>query len=348
MSRTVATAPSNCFVYLPDLRVPPAQGAAGITNLDPSIFVNMASKALPPMGYDLDLLSNAFPVAYLSFPGACALFTNTSGWQYMLSNLVLTPTPPATYVTNGTDVTAAFGAQFSALAAIVPSGGPSISDLPFQAAGQVTMVLSNYTGGCGDFQTAITSMSLDGVTVIGALGTMPFHIGVSAAQVSSGRTIVTNCLPGDPTIISGFNVYPVLTVGTDQPLEAQGPVWVQVQPDTGGIQVQTCSPIASVTQDPPPSIALGPGWWPVTITAVDQCGYSNQCFTYVHVEDAAPPIVTCVGDRTVQAGTPWTFDPPTVLAPCSRRRLMATVASRSSPRCGRPPVRATAPPALRR
>jgi hypothetical protein len=295
---------------LPDLRVPPALGTPGTTNLDPTVYVNMATKVLPPMGYDLDHeRSNSFPVAYISFDDVHALFTNVDGSKYVLSNVQHTVTQPATFITNGANITETFESQLTALAAITPPGGPTFFDVYIQATGRVTVVVSNYNGGCGDFQTAMTDMSMDGVAAVGTT-TKPFHIAVSTVNTSSGRTIVTNCTPGDPTIISGFNVYPVLTVDGGMPMEAEAPVWVQVQPVTGGIQIQSCSPIASVTQNPPPGSLLGIGWHGVTITAVDVCGHSNQCFTWVQVQETVPPVITCVSNKTILCGAVWSFDKP--------------------------------------
>jgi autotransporter-associated beta strand protein len=316
LPRTLTAEGTNCFAFLPDLRVPPVLGTPGNTNLDPTVYVNMATKVLPPMGYDLDHeRSNAFPVAYISFEDVHALFTNVDGSKYVLSNVQHTVTQPATFTTNGPNIIETFESQLTALAAITPPGGPTFTDVYIQATGRVTVVVSNYNGGCGDFQTAMTDMSMDGVAGVGTM-TKSFHIAVSTVNTSSGRTIVTNCTPGDPTIISGFNVYPVLTVDGGTPMEAQAPVWVQVQPVTGGIQIQSCNPIASVTQDPPPGIILGIGWHPVTITAVDVCGKSSQCFTYVHILETVPPVVTCASNKTILCGATWDFDKPSAWDVC--------------------------------
>jgi uncharacterized repeat protein (TIGR01451 family) len=45
--------------------------------------------------------------------------------------------------------------------------------------------------------------------------------------------------------------------------------------------------------------------------ATDACGNPAQCSQTVNVVDTAPPIVNCSTNKTVQPGTPWTFDPPT-------------------------------------
>jgi autotransporter-associated beta strand protein len=326
LPQTVPVGGTNCFVYMPDLRVAKSIGKAGTTNFDANVFVRMESKTLPPIGNDLDHPTNAFPVAYISFEDAHALFTNVDGSHYVLSNVNHQVTQPATYVTNGVNVTETFGSVLTAWATIIPPLGPPIAGVFIQATGAVTVVVSNYTTACGDFQTAMTAMSMDGVGT--ASGTsIPFHIAVSSTKTSSGRTIVTDCVGSDPKIISGFNVYPVLTVNGGAAMEAQGPVWVQVQPVTTGVEVSSCSPIVSLTQDPPPGMILGPGWWPVTITAVDMCGLSNQCFTWVHVVDTNPPIATCATNKTITCGAQWSFDKPYAWDVCCGTNVTVWLAS---------------------
>jgi hypothetical protein len=42
----------------------------------------------------------------------------------------------------------------------------------------------------------------------------------------------------------------------------------------------------------------------------DPCGYSNTCSQTVTVRDTTPPALVCVGNKTVECGTAWSFDPP--------------------------------------
>jgi hypothetical protein len=53
-----------------------------------------------------------------------------------------------------------------------------------------------------------------------------------------------------------------------------------------------------------------------TWTASDLCGNTNTCTQTVTLVSTQAPILTCVGNKTVQSGTGWTFDPPGVSAPC--------------------------------
>lgn len=43
----------------------------------------------------------------------------------------------------------------------------------------------------------------------------------------------------------------------------------------------------------------------------DDCSNSNVCSQTVRVVDTTPPTVVCSSNKIVEAGTPWTFDPPT-------------------------------------
>jgi hypothetical protein len=50
-----------------------------------------------------------------------------------------------------------------------------------------------------------------------------------------------------------------------------------------------------------------------TWAAIDECNNSAQCSQSVTVVDTTPPIINCGNtNRTVELGTAWTFDPPTV------------------------------------
>ena len=46
--------------------------------------------------------------------------------------------------------------------------------------------------------------------------------------------------------------------------------------------------------------------WRVT----DGCGLSAQCQQTVDLVDTTPPSILCASNKTVVAGTPWNFDPP--------------------------------------
>lgn len=64
-----------------------------------------------------------------------------------------------------------------------------------------------------------------------------------------------------------------------------------------------------------------------TWRATDPCGNTAQCSQSVTVRDLTPPVLTCAGNKTVPAGTAWTFDPPTVSDACSGANVSLMVVS---------------------
>ncbi len=51
--------------------------------------------------------------------------------------------------------------------------------------------------------------------------------------------------------------------------------------------------------------------------AVDGCSNRATCSQRVTVVDTTPPALTCAGDKTVEAGSAWGFDPPSTTDVCS-------------------------------
>jgi uncharacterized repeat protein (TIGR01451 family) len=68
-----------------------------------------------------------------------------------------------------------------------------------------------------------------------------------------------------------------------------------------------CSVVA-VTNNAPASFPLGTNL--VTWTVTDSSGNTSSCVQRVIVVDTNSPTITCPGNRTVAAGTEWTFDGP--------------------------------------
>jgi hypothetical protein len=62
-----------------------------------------------------------------------------------------------------------------------------------------------------------------------------------------------------------------------------------------------------------------------TWAAYDCCNNSNVCSQTVTVIDTTPPTLTCSPDKTVECGTPWTFDPPKATDDCCTNPVVNTV-----------------------
>ena len=73
----------------------------------------------------------------------------------------------------------------------------------------------------------------------------------------------------------------------------------------------------------------GPCPWVLTRSWLvrDTCGNSNTCSQTVTVVDTTPPVFGLPGDKTVECGTPWTFDPPQVLDDCCGQNVTLVVLS---------------------
>jgi hypothetical protein len=54
-----------------------------------------------------------------------------------------------------------------------------------------------------------------------------------------------------------------------------------------------------------------------TWLATDSCGNSNVCSQTVTVVDTTPPVITCASNKTVECGSAWSFDFPTVSDACT-------------------------------
>ena len=64
-----------------------------------------------------------------------------------------------------------------------------------------------------------------------------------------------------------------------------------------------------------------------TWKAIDACGNSVTNSQAVTVVDTMPPVLTCATNKTVQCGTAWTFDAPTVSDSCSGTNLTVSILS---------------------
>jgi uncharacterized repeat protein (TIGR03803 family) len=64
-----------------------------------------------------------------------------------------------------------------------------------------------------------------------------------------------------------------------------------------------------------------------TWLATDSCGNSNICSQTVAIVDTTPPTITCSSNKTVECGSAWTFDLPTVFDTCSGTNIPIGVLS---------------------
>jgi hypothetical protein len=73
------------------------------------------------------------------------------------------------------------------------------------------------------------------------------------------------------------------------------------------------------------------GTCPQVITRVwvakDCCGNTNTCSQIITVQDTTPPVLTCSPDKTVQCGSPWTFDPPTATDTCCTNLTVSIIST---------------------
>ncbi|MCX6873871.1 MAG: HYR domain-containing protein [Verrucomicrobia bacterium] len=88
----------------------------------------------------------------------------------------------------------------------------------------------------------------------------------------------------------------------------------------GGNNV-TVSVLSTVTTGTCPRVITRT--WQVT----DACGNSATCSQTVTVVDTTPPTLTCAPDKTVEFGTPWSFDDPTAADACSGTNVTPSVLS---------------------
>jgi len=70
-----------------------------------------------------------------------------------------------------------------------------------------------------------------------------------------------------------------------------------------------------------------------TWTVVDACGLANSCSQTVSVVDTTPPMITCSSNKTVQCGSTWAFDPPTVTVACSGTNVQVSFTTDTNGLC---------------
>src|ERR1044071_2960143 len=72
-----------------------------------------------------------------------------------------------------------------------------------------------------------------------------------------------------------------------------------------------------------------------TWRATDACGNTAQCSQTVTVEDHTPPVITCVGNKTVECASVWNFDPPVAFDTCGSVTIsILNTVTNTTGRCG--------------
>src|SRR2546423_11837793 len=72
-----------------------------------------------------------------------------------------------------------------------------------------------------------------------------------------------------------------------------------------------------------------------TWKAIDACSNSAQCSQTVTVVDTTPPTITCVSPKTIECGTAWTFDAPSVTDVCDPAPVVTVVNTITNSGCGK-------------
>src|SRR2546423_1309518 len=71
-----------------------------------------------------------------------------------------------------------------------------------------------------------------------------------------------------------------------------------------------------------------------TWKAIDACTNSAQCSQTVTVVDTTPPAITCVGPKTIECGTAWSFDAPSATDVCGPTPTITIVSTVTNAGCG--------------
>src|SRR5206468_161697 len=72
-----------------------------------------------------------------------------------------------------------------------------------------------------------------------------------------------------------------------------------------------------------------------TWRATDECGNFAECSQKVTVVDTTKPTMTCVGEKTVECASVWTFDPPTANDTCGSVNLtIISTTTNTAGHCG--------------
>jgi len=116
---------------------------------------------------------------------------------------------------------------------------------------------------------------------------------------------------------------PVLTSGTNRIVEC-GTVWDFDTPTAFDLNDGTnvaVVVVGTVTN------ALCGNTFAATRTwqAVDSCNNTNTCNQTITIVDTTPPVLTCGTNRSVECGTPWSFDTPTATDLCGGTNVVVEI-----------------------
>ena len=116
---------------------------------------------------------------------------------------------------------------------------------------------------------------------------------------------------------------PVISCATNKTVEC-GTAWSFDPPTASDTCCGTNITITIVN-----TVTNGSCPWLITRTwkATDCCTNSATCSQTVTVVDTTPPAITCATNKTVVAGWPWSFDPPTASDRCCGTNLTVSILS---------------------
>src|SRR5439155_916841 len=108
---------------------------------------------------------------------------------------------------------------------------------------------------------------------------------------------------------------PTITCVSDKTIEC-GSTWSFDAPtaaDTcGSVTITILGTVTNITGHCGNTFAATRAW-----RATDACGNTAECSQTVTLEDHTPPTITCLGNKTVECASAWTFDAPTANDTCA-------------------------------
>jgi uncharacterized repeat protein (TIGR03803 family) len=220
-----------------------------------------------------------------------------------------TPSSSDPHVPNTSLLLASDGAFYGAS----ESGGTYGFGTVYQlACSQITFDPPSVTTGCGGSNVTITVLS----TITNGTGCAENLTRTWLATDVCGNT--NTC---SQTITIADTTPPYIVCGTNRTVECGTP-WTFDSPatydDCCGTNV-TITVLDTTTNGSCPQLVTR------TWQATDCCGNPTNCSQTVTIVDTTPPTISCAGDKTVECGTAWVFDPPSVSDICSGTNITLSI-----------------------